>query len=162
MAVKGYSRAQIRLHWAVMILVVLQFLLHDGIANAFDEGLEAGTLTISAPVIGHFVGGLLITFLVIWRFMLRQERGVPPPPEGEPAVFSMAGRAAHAGFYVILLLLPATGAIAWGSASAGASLAHEILRAALFFLILAHIGAVAVHQFVWKTGLLQRMITPVD
>ncbi len=162
MAVEGYSRAQIRLHWAVVILVVLQYALHNGVANAFDRGMEAGALTLSPPVIGHFVGGLLITALIGWRLILRRERGVPPPPAEEPPFFSRLGHLAHLAFYVILLLLPVTGAIAWGAASAGASLAHEVLRAALLLLILAHVGAVVVHQFVWKTGLMQRMKVPAD
>jgi cytochrome b561 len=32
----GYSKLQIRLHWITVLLVALQYLLHDGIANAYD------------------------------------------------------------------------------------------------------------------------------
>jgi cytochrome b561 len=35
-----------------------------------------------------------------------------------------------------------------------------VLRAVLLLLIVAHVGAVAVHQFVWKTGLIRRMTRP--
>ena len=67
----GYSRLQIRLHWITVFLVALQYLLHDGIASAYDQALETGTYAVSAPVIGHAAGGLIILGLVIWRLMLR-------------------------------------------------------------------------------------------
>ena len=35
-APKGYSARQIRLHWIVTALIVLQFLLHDPMSEAWD------------------------------------------------------------------------------------------------------------------------------
>lgn len=160
MAKTGYSRLQIRLHWTVVGLVTLMFVMHDGIANAFDAGMDSGMLQISPPVIGHFVGGALILFLTMWRFQIRNEQGVPPASDGEPALFARLSKIAHLAFYVILFLLPMTGAVAWGNASAQASFAHEILRAVLFFLIIGHVGAVLIHQIIWKTGVITRMIRP--
>ena len=54
-----------------------------------------------------------------------------------------------------------TGALAWGLASEFMGDLHEALRAALLFLIVAHVGAVILHQAVWKTGLLARMTRPL-
>jgi cytochrome b561 len=110
----GYSRAQIALHWAVVVLVVLQYLLHDGIAGAYDLAEETGVYAVSPLVIAHIAGGGAILLLACWRLILRNDRGVPPPPEGEPEVFARLSRIAHLTFYALLILLPITGALAWG------------------------------------------------
>jgi cytochrome b561 len=156
----GYSRMQIRLHWITAFLVALQYLLHEGIAEAYDTALETGTYAVSAPVLGHIIGGTLILALAVWRLLLRHDLGTPPPPPGEPAIFARLAHWAHLGFYALLILLPVTGAMAWGGQMEAAGDAHEVMRALLLLLILAHVGAVAVHQLVWKTGLIARMMRP--
>lgn len=158
----GYTRMQIRLHWLVMVFVILQYALHEGIAEAFDAGLDAGRMTLDVGAAGHMGLGLLILLLVFWRIALRQEHGAPPPPASEPAWARMAAKGAHHGFYALLIALPVTGGLAWGMASEGMGEVHEVLRALLLLLILLHVGAVLVHQLVWRTGLLSRMRTPVD
>jgi cytochrome b561 len=152
-----YSKLQIRLHWISVALVALQYALHDGIAAAYDQAIETGTYALSPPVIGHSAGGLIILGLAIWRLMLRRERGVPGPPEGEPEVFQKLSHWAHIGFYALLIGLPITGVMAWGGRIEAAGDIHEVLRALLILLILAHVGAVVIHQVVWKTGLITRM-----
>lgn len=154
----GYSRMQITLHWVVALLVALQFVLHDGIADAYDVAEDTGVYAMSAPVIGHIAGGALILLLACWRLILRHDRGVPPPPEGEPGPFRRVSHLAHLAFYALLIALPVTGALAWGGRMAPASDAHEVLKTLLMLLILAHLGAVAMHQLVWKTGVLKRMM----
>jgi cytochrome b561 len=159
---QGYSRQQIILHWVVALLVVLQFVLHEGIADAYDVAEETGVYAMSAPVIGHIIGGALILLLACWRLILRNDRGTPPPPEGEPEVFRKAGHAAHLALYGLLIALPVTGALAWGGQMEAAGEAHEVLKTLLMLLVLAHIGAVVMHQLVWKTGLLKRMMRAQD
>jgi cytochrome b561 len=143
-------------------LVALQYLFHDGVASAFESGLEEGTLTLSAPVIAHFVNGSLIFLLVAWRLMLRGERGVPEPPaEDRPWQRGLA-RGVHLAFYGVIALLVATGGAAWAMASQGASTAHEILRALLPGLIALHVAGAVHGQAVQKTGVLDRMRRPAD
>ncbi|MCU4653179.1 cytochrome b/b6 domain-containing protein [Roseibacterium sp. SDUM158016] len=156
----GYSRMQIRLHWATVVLVALQYLLHEGISEAYEVAQDTGVYALSTPVVGHAAGGMIILLLTAWRLMLRREHGAPPPPEGEPALFRRLSHAGHMSFYVLLFLLPVTGVMAWGGRIEAAGDAHEVLRAILMIVILAHVGAVLVHQFVWKTGLLRRMMRP--
>jgi cytochrome b561 len=156
----GYSKLQIRLHWITVLLVALQYLLHDGIADAYEIALDTGVYALSAPVAGHAVGGLIILGLSIWRLLLRRERGVPPPPEAEPEIFRTLSHWAHIAFYALLIALPVSGVMAWGGRIEAAGDIHEVFRALLMFLILAHIGAVVVHQLVWKTGLITRMTRP--
>lgn len=157
---QGYTKMQVRLHWLTVALVALQFLLHEGMSDAYDRATETGVYALSAPVIGHAAGGALILLLTLWRLMLRNEHGAPPPPAGEPALFAALSVWAHRGFYALLIVLPITGAAAWGGQSELAGEAHEVLKTLLLILILAHVGAVVVHQFVWKTGLFDRMRVP--
>ena len=158
--ITGYSRAQIRLHWLTAGLVLLQFLFHEGISDAFEEGTEGGALTLTGPAIGHMAGGMLILFLVLWRLALRRDRGAPKPPHGEPVWARLLAPVAHWGLYALLVALPITGAGAWALASEPMGELHEALRGLLLLLILAHIGAVVVHQLLWKTGLVSRMMRP--
>ncbi len=156
----GYTRLQIRLHWLVVVLLILQYVLHEGIAEAFDAGIETGRLTLGVGPAGHMGLGLLILLLAFWRIALRREHGAPRPPDGEPGWAKAAARATHLGFYGLLVALPVTGGLAWGMASEAMGDVHEVLRAVLMLMILLHVGAVAVHQLVWRTDLLSRMRMP--
>jgi cytochrome b561 len=157
----GYTALQIGLHWATVGLVALQYLLHDGVAAAFDEGLDTGSMAFTPGAVGHMVGGALILGLASWRLILRGDGPSPSSPEGEPAWASWLASLVHRVFYALLIALPITGALAWGMASEFMGDMHEALRAALLFLIAGHIAAVIMHQAVWKTGLLSRMTRPL-
>ncbi|MBF9058937.1 cytochrome B [Rhodobacterales bacterium HKCCSP123] len=158
----GYSRMQITLHWVVVVLVALQYLLHEGMSDAYDVAEETGIYALSTPVIGHIAGGALILLLACWRLILRNDRGVPAAPAGEPEVFRRLSHVAHLAVYALLILLPVSGALAWGGQIEAAGEAHEALKTLFLLLILAHVGAVAVHQLVWKTGLMKRMMRAQD
>jgi cytochrome b561 len=157
----GYTALQISLHWATVALVALQYLLHEGVATAFDEGLETGAMNFTPGAIWHMAVGALILGLASWRLILRSERPSPPPPEGEPAWSAWLAPLVHRVFYALLIALPISGALAWGMASEFMGDTHEALRAALLFLIVAHVGAVILHQALWKTGVLTRMTRPL-
>jgi cytochrome b561 len=158
----GYSRRQILLHWATVLVVAAQYVLHEPMADAFEIGLDTGSFSFAPGVVVHVALGTLILGLATWRLLLRQERPAPPPPPGEPPLFQRLSKLAHLGFYVLLIVLPVTGALAWGGKSETLGEVHGVLRIVLLVLILAHVGAVIVHQTVWKTGLITRMITPQD
>jgi cytochrome b561 len=75
-------------------------------------------------------------------------------------MFRRAALWTHRAFYACLVLLPVTGAVAWFRGIPAAGDAHEVLRAVLLALIALHLGGVAMHQLVWKTDILKRMIRP--
>ena len=56
-----------------------------------------------------------------------------------------------------MLALPITGMLAWGGQIKASAEVHEVLKSLLMLLVLVHVGAVLVHQFVWKTNIMQRM-----
>jgi cytochrome b561 len=159
-SIAGYTGLQIVLHWLTALLVALQYIFHEGIVAAFDRGFEAGMMTFTPAALAHMTGGALILGLASWRLLLRSENPPPPAPAGEPAWARWLAPLVHRIFYILLIALPVTGALAWGMPSEFMGDTHEALRAALLFLIVAHLGAVILHMAVWKTGLIRRMTRP--
>ncbi|MEX5730021.1 cytochrome b561 [Rhodovulum iodosum] len=162
MAVNGYSRMQIRLHWAVVALVALQFVFNYGIGSAFREGLEAGSTSLT-PLAGfHIVTGLAIAVLVVWRIVLRLTRGVPAPDPSHSEMQVKVARAMYGLFYALLILLPISGMIAWSQTSAAFGTVHEVLKTVMLLLIVLHVLAALAGQFVKKDGTMTKMVTPAD
>lgn len=156
----GYSRLQIRLHWAVVLLLVAQFVFSEGIANAFNDGLEAGRMTLGGPAIAHMAGGSLIFVLTVLRLLVRQERGVPPPPTEDPPWQRSLSAAVHRAIYAVVLLLPLSGAVAWAQASETAAGVHQAFKSVLMLLVAVHIAGALYGHFVQKTGVIGRMMRP--
>jgi cytochrome b561 len=153
----GFSRIQITLHWVVALLVAGQFVFHDAIVAAFDAALKGGAPAMTPLVWGHVIGGIAILLLVLWRLQIRASRGVPALPDGSPAWLVIASRLGHLAFYVLLILLPITGIIAWFGGLEVAGDAHGLLRIALFVLIVTHLLGALFHLFIRRDGVTQRM-----
>ena len=159
---KGYSRAQIALHWIVAVLIVLQFVLHEPMAEAWDR-VEDGIAVAFDPVVAlHVFGGLAVLAFALWRIVLRQRRGAPPPPESEPAPLRLAAHLGHMALYALMVLMPVSGAVAWFGTVEAAAEAHEAMKPALLILVLVHVAAALWHQFWLKDGLMLRMKRPLD
>jgi len=156
-APRAYSRLQIRLHWLVFALLVLQYLLHEPMTEAFDR-IEDGLIPDFHPLVAaHVFGGFLIFVLAATRLYIRMERGVPPLPETDPPLQRLAAHVTHYSLYALLIALPVSGAIAWFRGNEAAAEAHSVMRALLLGLVALHVGATLYHQFVRKDGLMQRM-----
>ena len=159
---KGYSARQIRLHWIVTVLIVLQFVLHEPIAEAW-EGVEEGlSPAFNWLVFSHIVGGVLVLIFALWRLVLRQMRGVPPPPEAEPAPLRTAAHIGHLALYTWMIAMPFSGLVAWFGGVEPAAEAHEAMKVALLAWVALHVAAALWHQFGLKDGLLLRMKRPLD
>ncbi len=158
----GYSRWQIRLHWAVAVLIVLQVVLSDGISSAYDEVTRGMEVAPNALIASHVIGGILVLAFGIWRLVLRMRRGVPDAPATTPWMQVLAGEAVHYAIYGLLVLVPMSGMAAWFGGVAAAGDAHEVLKTVLIVLVLLHVLAALYHQFYLKDGLLLRMKRPAD
>jgi cytochrome b561 len=156
-APRAYSRLQIRLHWLVFGLLVLQYLLHEPITEAFDMIEDGLTPALDPLVAAHVFGGFVIFVLVATRLYLRLERGVPALPDTTPPMQRRAAQVTHLGLYALLIALPVSGAMAWFRGNETAAEAHEVMRALLLGLIALHVAAALYHHVVLKDGLLQRM-----
>ena len=85
-----YSNLQIWLHWIILILIVVQFVFHEPIAQAFDRRLEGQEVERSALIGLHILFGGVIFLLIVTRLWLRNERGVPAYPEENAPFMEMA------------------------------------------------------------------------
>jgi cytochrome b561 len=160
--VTGYSRMQVTLHWMVVVLVAFQFLAHDGIEDtwrAFVRGEEApiGRATLTAM---HWATGILVLLLALLRICLRLGRGAPSPPADEPRLLQMAAEAVHGSIYVLLLLLPITGAVAWFLGVRAAADVHALLTNLLLAAIVFHVAGALFQHFVRRSQVLMRMFRP--
>lgn len=161
-ALKGYSARQIRLHWLVAIIIVLQFVLHEPIAEAW-EGIENGqSPAFNWLILSHVSGGTLVLIFALWRLVLRQTRGVPPAPEAEPAPLRLAAHLGHLALYALMIAMPLSGMAAWFGGIEAAAEGHEVMKVALLALVAVHVLAALWHQFWLKDGLMARMKRPLD
>lgn len=161
-APKGYSARQIRLHWLVAVIIVLQFVLHEPIAEAW-EGIEEGqTPAFNWLILTHIFGGILVLVFALWRLALRQIRGVPPAPEADPAALRKAAHIGHLALYALTIAMPLSGMAAWFGGIEAAAEGHEAMKVALLVLIGIHVLAALWHQFWLKDGLMLRMKRPLD
>ncbi|MCR5858617.1 cytochrome b [Mesorhizobium sp. J428] len=160
--VTGYSRAQVALHWIVLVLVAFQFLAHDGIEKAW-RGFRSGqpTPTDAAVLTNMHIGaGTLVLMLALLRIYLRLTRGAPPPPADEPRLLQLAAEAVHLLIYALLIALPLSGAVAWFAGVAASAKVHEWLTNALLGAIAVHIGGALFQHFVRRSDVLMRMLSP--
>jgi cytochrome b561 len=154
----GYSGLQIGLHWAIGILIVMNWFVSDGMEESFDGMMEGGAVTGWTPAI-HVWTGVAVLVLVAIRLLMRLFSGVPEQASGN-ALLDTAGRWGHRLLYALMIAGPALGAISWfGMVDVTASY-HVLVMNALLILALGHSVVAIFHQFVLKDGLLMRMIRP--
>lgn len=162
-SVTGYSPMQVALHWIVAILVAFQFFAHDGIERAwgaFTRGEEMSEANISVLVALHIAAGVFILIFALARIYLRITRGAPPPPADEPRLLQIAAEAVHGIIYLLLILLPISGSVAWFAGVEAAGSAHALLTKLLLGAIALHIAGALFQHFVRRSGVLMRMFRP--
>lgn len=151
----GYSRVQIALHWIVVLLIVQQYLLKDGIADAWEASRAGLEVPFDPLVAVHVAGGALIMAFALWRLVLRARRGAPAAVGS--AKLQMLARLTHAGLYALMILMPVTGAMAWFGGVEAAAQGHNLLKVVLLVLVALHVVGALYHHFVLKDAMLDRM-----
>ena len=157
-APSGYSRKQIALHWIIAALIIAQFVLHDPIVAAWNARMEGVEPEFGLLVATHVFGGIVILLLAIWRLRIRFNRGAPPLPEKEHPLLKAAAHITHGALYALMILMPLSGMATWFGESQLADTIHTTLKIPLLLLFFAHVGGALVQQFVFKTGLIKRMM----
>ncbi|MBZ0129211.1 MAG: cytochrome b/b6 domain-containing protein [Rhodobacteraceae bacterium] len=156
----GYTRTQIALHWLVFLLVAAQFLLHESIAEAWDKFQDGVAVEFSLLIASHVVGGILILVFGIWRIAIKIRRGAPALPDSEPRLQQIIGHATQGLLYLLLILMPVSGMVAWFGGVALAAQGHEVMRIVLLALVVLHILGALYHRIVLKSGVMERMLRP--
>ncbi len=154
--VKTYSRAHVILHWVTLLLILQQFVFHDGISNAFRAMLRGQDIVPSPAIAAHVFGGFLVFVFALTRIAMRASHGVPPEAEAPPAQ-KLAAKAVHLGLYAVMIAMPVSGAVAWFQGVEAAGDAHEVMKVLLLVLVGLHVLGSLWNQFVMKDGLMRRM-----
>lgn len=138
-----YTGSQIALHWIIAVLILCQYLFAESMEEAWRAWRREGVAEGSAGATAHMVFGLTILALAALRLFIRFKRGAPPVPAGHPLVMRLLANATHFTLYVLLFVLPLSGAAAWFGGIGGAALVHVLAKNVLLaFLGLHVLGAV--------------------
>lgn len=160
--VSGYSSAQVALHWAVVVLIVFQFVAHQGMERAWrgrfaDEAVAADTYKLAYL---HIAAGSAVLLLALARLWLRFTRGTPPPPSDEPRIMQLFAEGVHWLIYLLLLLLPITGMIGWFGDVRVVGATHAFMTKLLLGAIVMHVAGALFQHFIRRTDVLMRMFRP--
>ncbi len=151
----GYTLTQIVLHWLTAVGVIVAFLTHDAMEDAFDALLDTGGAPYPTP---HTIAGFSVFFLVVFRLILRARRGAP-----EPLATGLQRQAAvwgHRLLYMLLGAVPLLGFLTWIVGITGLSDVHGTLGKTLMIVALGHALVAIWHQFGKKDATLMRMLRP--
>jgi superoxide oxidase len=168
-----YSPAAIVLHWLTAALILLNWSLPhltDFVARSNVPRLIGLHRSIGVTVL------MLVLLRAAWRFIS------PPPPlaGGTAQVVRLLSHLGHAALYLLMIAVPVLGILfTWASGRALSvwSLVeiaapawidpdwHDTLRAlheacanAILWLVGLHVAAALIHHYVFKDGLLHRML----
>ncbi len=151
-----WSRAQIALHWAVALLILLAWLTGEAMGDAFEARMA---LRDAFPgFTPHTLMGAAVLALVLARLVLRAVGGVPGPVPGTSPVLAQAAAWGHRLLYALMLGVPALGAAAWYGGLDAPAQAHATLGNLIVLLAGAHAVAGLVHHYVLRDDTLRRML----
>lgn len=161
-SLKGYSRVQIGLHWAIAALIIFQLIFGESMGDAWRAFETTGAATLTTAAWAHILVGIAVLALLVWRIEVRLMRGVPDEPATSSAMMVKAASIGHWLLYAVMFLAPITGLVAWYGAVGVVAQVHELLKPVLIVLIAGHVAAALWHQFWLKDNLLARMKRPAD
>lgn len=146
----AYSRLQVFLHWTVTGLVALDVLLHAPVSEVFRRGRESGDYAATPLVALHLVIGIVVLALVLLRLTLRGRAGQGP--------LGRLGDWQHWLLYVLLVLGPLAGSLAWGLGSGVLARLHWWCYLLLIWLVCLHVLTVLIASLVLRQNILARML----
>jgi cytochrome b561 len=159
---EGFTRTQIALHWTTVLLVAFNLLVEDGMKEAQRAYKAAAEPSFWNGWMGSFHAWIGLTILVIalTRLVLRLLHGVPAPPPGDSRDMQKIAALVNVAFYALLILMPATGIIAYYLQEFWVGQVHGWGKPALMALIALHVAASLWHHFFKRNDVLRRMLRP--
>jgi len=158
-AASGYTGLQITLHWVIVALVILELIFGESIGEVIEAG-ERGAVPPSFDQIfadTHYWVGIAILALMALRLWMSASQSTSPT--AQHGWMRHAAKLSPLAFYVVLVLMPITGLLAYHIGDPFGEI-HELGKPALIFLIALHVGAAFYHQFWLKDGALRRIFVP--
>ena len=155
-----WTSLNIWLHWLIVGLLIVQFLIGDNMAAFFDatsKGEPAGGLTARLGYFHMLIGATIFVAIAI-RLWDRFAHGRPPHPAGEPNWAVNLARVTWFGLYALLLSMPLAGALAWWTGSGTVAILHGWAATALLVLVALHVAGALANQFWFKTDALKRIM----
>ncbi len=159
LAPKSFSLGQKILHWTVAAIILEQLILGESMSTAWRAFKRGGDSTgFSDPVVlFHIWGGLSVIAFAVWRLWLRKTNGVPAETANEPALLKFAAKTGHVLLYLLMFLVPLSGAAAYFGGVAGAANVHELMKPVLIVLLIGHVAGALYQHFWLKSDVLKRM-----
>ena len=161
MASNRYSDLQVALHWIIAGLVIVQTFVTNGsmgvAADARDEGLHLALKSqIGADL--HVAFGVTIFLLALIHAGVRFCRGALRIPEEEPVLMQLAAHFLHVMLYVVILLMPVTGFVAWYWQAGLMDELHSLGEDVILVIVGLHVVRALYQHFVARTDVLARML----
>jgi cytochrome b561 len=159
-APKSYSTVHKVLHWIVATIIIEQLLFGEYMSDAwraFERSADVSGLS-SPVVLFHIWGGLSVMAFAVWRLFLRKSNGVPETPKDEPAALKFAGDATHVVLYMLMFLVPLSGAVAYFGVVETAGDFHKLMKPVLIVLVALHVLGALYQHFWLKSDVLKRML----
>ena len=141
-----YSRLQRRLHWLVLVLLLVQYALQLPMmaAMAAIDNEETITFLQFLVITLHTWGGASIAAIMCWRWHLRKQ--VVLPGAGQLSTFqSKWVKVHHTTLYAVLILMALSGACHYYLGWTLAARWHELGKWLLLALIGVHIAGAISH-----------------
>lgn len=141
-----YTRLQRRLHWSVIVMLILQFLLQNPMSNAMAAVERGETLGFIAFVVTtfHTWSGISIAAIMMWRWQLSR-RKVPLAAGNLTPLRNRIVRLHHLSLYLSVVLMALSGAVHYYFELEVAAQWHEWGKWLLVGLIGVHIAGALTH-----------------
>lgn len=142
-----YTLLQRRLHWVVIVLLGLQYVLQGSMREALEAIERQETLSFVQFLVTttHSWGGISIALIMFWRWQLRKKRPVPLNAGQVSVMRERLARIHHVSLYVMIGIMASTGALHYYAGLAFAARWHELGKWVLCMLILTHIVGALSH-----------------
>ena len=182
---KRYTTVAIILHWLIAVMLVSLVFVGWWMED-LGEAARAGEISfgqVQAVYNWHKTAGILVLLLSLARLGWRFTHPVPALPATMKPWEALGARAAHIGFYVVMIGMPLIGWAMVSNSSLPTRLfniegfnlpglpvpdveaVHEVLGSAhsaggwvILMLLALHAGAALKHHFLDRDGVLNRMV----
>ncbi|TNC50124.1 hypothetical protein FHG66_09185 [Rubellimicrobium rubrum] len=155
----GYSSYQITLHWTVAVLVVVNWLIGGGMSQVYEAVQQGQSISQWGPAFVHICLGIAIFLIMLGRLAARLRRPVETAAGSKHHILALLGRLNHWAFYIVLLLMPPLGVLAWFFGIDAAGNLHSLLAWVLLLLVVLHVGGALLH-LVLGENIIRRMVRP--